>query len=87
MKPLYSIVEARNHWFRTYYSHYYNELGMEPSTYDLCLLTTVDKEGPFGLVGIQTDDTLFLGDERFTLLEERKIYEKKLLAKGIEKLS
>ena len=60
---------------------------MEPSTYDLCLLTTVNKEGPFGLVGIQTDDTLFLGDERFTSLEERKIHKKKLLAKGIEKLS
>ncbi len=87
MKPLYGIVEARNHWFGTYHSHHCNELGMEPSTYDLCLLTTVNKEGPFGLVGIQTDDTLFLGDEHFTSLKERKIYEKKLLAKGIKKLS
>ncbi len=87
VKPLYSITEARNHWFRTYYSHYYNELGIEPSTYDLCLLTTIDKEGPFRLVSMQTDNTLFLGNEHFTSLKEYKIYEKKLLAKGIEKLS
>jgi len=52
VKPLYGIIEAGNHWFGTYYSHHYNELGIEPSTYDPCLLTTVDKEGPFGLVGI-----------------------------------
>ena len=52
VKPLYGIVEARNHWFGTYHSHHCNELGMEPSTYDLCLLTTVNKEGPFGLISM-----------------------------------
>ncbi len=87
VKPLYNIVEARNHRFRTYYSYYYNELGIEPSTYDLCLLTTINKEGLFRLVSIQTDNTLFLGDKHFTSLKERKIYKKKLLAKRIEKLS
>jgi hypothetical protein len=29
VKPLYGIPEAGNHWFKTYYSYYINELSME----------------------------------------------------------
>jgi hypothetical protein len=29
VKPLYGIPKAGNHWFKTYYSHYLNELAME----------------------------------------------------------
>jgi hypothetical protein len=29
VKSLYGIPEAGNHWFKTYYSHYLNELAME----------------------------------------------------------
>jgi hypothetical protein len=29
VKPLYGIPEARNYWFKTYYSHYLNELAIE----------------------------------------------------------
>ena len=29
VKPLYGVPEAGNHWFKTYYSHYINELTME----------------------------------------------------------
>ncbi|KHJ34316.1 hypothetical protein EV44_g4291 [Erysiphe necator] len=44
---------------------------MQSSTYDPCLLIT---EGDIlGLVGMQTDDTLILGDELFSELEERKL--------------
>ena len=28
VKPLYSVLEAGNHWFKTYYSYYVNELSM-----------------------------------------------------------
>jgi len=29
IKPLYGVLEARNHWFKTYHSHHINELAME----------------------------------------------------------
>jgi hypothetical protein len=38
LKPLYSIPEARNHWFKTYHSHHIQQLYMDQSTYDPCLL-------------------------------------------------
>lgn len=87
VRPLYGIAEAGIHWFNTYHKHHCNELGMEPSTFDPCLLITRESNGPFGLVGMQTDDTLFLGDDQFVRLEDEKIREKKLLAKDLEKLS
>jgi hypothetical protein len=49
VKPLYGVPEAGNHWFKTYHSHYINELSMEQSTYDPCLLYS---KQPFGIVGL-----------------------------------
>ena len=63
IKPLYSVPEVGNHWFKTYHQHYTKRLKIRESTYDLCLLYS-DKN--FGIVGIQTDDTLFLVDQAFT---------------------
>lgn len=84
--PLYGIPEAGNHWFNTYYKHHLNKLMMETSTYDPCLLITKEGE-PFGMVGMQTDDTLILGDEAFLAKEDRELKEAKLLAKDTETLS
>ncbi|KHJ36427.1 hypothetical protein EV44_g3709 [Erysiphe necator] len=71
LKPLYGIPEAGTHWWVTYMNHHKKELGMQSSTYDPCLLIT---EGDIlGLVGMQTDDTLILGDNLFSELEERKL--------------
>ena len=67
VKPLYSVLKAGNHWFKTYYSHHVNELGIEQSTYDPCLLYN---NHPFSIVGLQTDDTLFVGDDAFTEKEQ-----------------
>ncbi|KAI0994535.1 hypothetical protein K3495_g13645 [Podosphaera aphanis] len=39
-KPLYGIPEAGTHWWATYHKHHRENLGMEPSTYDPCLLIT-----------------------------------------------
>ena len=44
---------------------------MEPSTYDPCLMITTTKER-FGIVGMQTDDTLILADKNFSNLEEEE---------------
>ena len=38
VKPLYSVPEAGNHWFKTYYSHYTRELQITQSIYDPYLL-------------------------------------------------
>ena len=62
MKPLYGVPEAGNHWFKTYYSHHMRELNMMQSTYDTCLLYSRES---FGLVGLQTNDTLIVLDRAF----------------------
>jgi len=86
MKPLYGLPEAGTHWFGTYYRHHCEKLKMIPSTYDSCLLVTATNDA-FGLVGMQTDDTLFLGDEAFMTRENEELNKANLLAKPVEILS
>ena len=57
---------------------------METLTYDPCLLIT--KNGLFGIVGIQTNDTLILGSKEFIAQEDSELQKAKLLAKPIERL-
>ena len=57
---------------------------MRTSTFDPCLLVTKDQDGPFGLVGMQTDDTLILGDQAFVELEDSELKKANLLAKPAE---
>jgi hypothetical protein len=83
VKPLYGVPEAGNHWFRTYHSHHVQELGMEQSTYDPCLLYSTD---PFGVIGMQTDDTLILGSSEFVQKEQDKLKKAGFLAKEREQL-
>ncbi len=64
VKPLYGVPEASNHWFTTYHAHHTKELKMNQSTYDPCLLWSNPRDY-FGIVGLQTDDTLFLADTAF----------------------
>ncbi|XP_044723962.1 polyprotein [Hirsutella rhossiliensis] len=64
IKPLYGIAEAGVHWFRTYHGHHVDNLDMSTSTYDLCFLITNKGPDNFGIVGMQTDDTLMLGTQR-----------------------
>jgi hypothetical protein len=84
LKPLYGVPEAGNHWFKTYHSHHINQLHMDQSTYDPCLLQSNE---PFGIVGIQTDDTLFLADEMFAEAEQNELRKAKFLAKEREQLT
>ena len=57
---------------------------MEQSTYDPCLLYS---NQPFGIVSLQTDDTLFVGDEGFAKKEQVKLEEAKFMAKERECLT
>jgi hypothetical protein len=58
---------------------------MTESTFDTCLLYSHDVG--FGVVGLQTDDTLFLGDHAFAIAEETKLKEANFLAKEREELT
>jgi len=80
IKPLYGIAEAGVHWWTTYHGHHCKELDMSTSTYDPCLLITKSANA-FGIVSMQTDDTLMLGTPAFSSLEERKIQKAKFRSK------
>src|ERR1700712_1278356 len=72
LKPLYGVPEAGTHWWATYHRHHKEKLSMVTSTYDPCLLITTT-ENAFGIVGMQTDDTLILGSEEFSILENDEL--------------
>ena len=59
---------------------------MTKSTYYPCLLYTDNNSCGFGIVGLQTDDTLFLADKTFAIEEEKQLHKAKLLAKEGKKL-
>ena len=82
VKPLYGIAEAGAYWWSTYSKHHTTTLGMETSTYDPCLL--ISKTDDFGIVGMQTDDTLGLSDDRF---DDKEAKELRFMAKGKQYLA
>jgi hypothetical protein len=57
---------------------------MEQSTYNPCLLHS---NRPFGIIGLQTDDTLFVGDDDFAEKEQAGLEKAKFLAKERERLT
>jgi hypothetical protein len=85
LKPLYGIAEAGTHWWATYSKHHKEKLRMITSTFDPCFLITTTK-APFGIVGMQTDDTIILGDDQFSALEEDELVKANLTAKPKAKL-
>jgi hypothetical protein len=81
-KPLYGIPEAGNHWFGTYHRHHTENLGMNPSTYDPCLMSNDN-----AVIGLQTDDSLIVATSEFMKKEQFELDKAKLLAKPVEQLS
>jgi hypothetical protein len=59
---------------------------MAISTYDPCLLITTT-ENRFSIVGMQTDDTIILTDEPFSILKENELLNAKFITKSKEKLT
>jgi hypothetical protein len=86
IRSLYGIAEAGTYWWAIYNKHYRDKLFMATSTYDPCLLITITKNG-FGIVRMQTDDTIILADERFSTLEENELLNAKFTVKPKEKLT
>ena len=87
IKPLYGVPEAGNHWFKTYHTHHCEKLEMKQSTYDPCLLYTNSEDTGFGIVGLQTDDTLIVGDKKFVQAEEKELKDAHFMAKDREELT
>ncbi|KAF1934571.1 hypothetical protein EJ02DRAFT_490997 [Clathrospora elynae] len=87
IKPLYGIAEAGVHWFATYQGHYCKELNMATSTYDPCLLITNGDPEAFGMVGLQTDDTLAVATPAFSSAEDAALRKANFRAKPKDKLS
>ena len=87
VKPLYRIAEAGTHWWATYSKHHKEKLQMRTSSYDPCLLISKPENPSFGLVGIQTDDTLGLTDEAFSAKEDDELTKAGLAAKPKQLLS
>ncbi len=89
IKSLYDVSEAKAHWFNTYHDHHKKNLNMTKSTYDFCLLFINQNESSsnlinqsiFGLIEMQTNDTLMLRDDRFAELEENELKKAKLMFK------
>ncbi|KAI0991798.1 hypothetical protein K3495_g16389, partial [Podosphaera aphanis] len=88
-RPLYGIPEAGTHWWATYNKHHCENLRMVSSTYDPCLLYTNSSISGcvFGLIGMQTDDTLILCDDEFARREEFELAKANIPAKPRDLLS
>ena len=87
IKPLYGVSEVGAHWFNTYYTHHINKLSIMESTYDSCLIYTDGNDKRFGVISLQTDDTLILADDIFASAEEKELKKAQLHAKDREKLT
>ena len=62
-------------------------LRLETSTYDPCLLISTKESKEFGIFGMQTDDTLILGDETFLASEQKEIAKAGFLTKPVQVLN
>jgi hypothetical protein len=65
IKLLYGIAKAGVHWFFIYFKYHVEKLQITTSTYDPCLLVTKESAKEFEVIGMQTDDTLGLNNDRF----------------------
>ncbi|KAI1185281.1 hypothetical protein F5B17DRAFT_441984 [Nemania serpens] len=68
----------------TYHSYHKKEIAIKTSTFDPCLLVTnpfVALESCFGIVSMQTNNTLILANTEFNKLEEEKLQKASFTAK------
>lgn len=87
IKPLYGVPEAGAHWYKTYHAHHIQNLTILESTYDSCLLWVSSPNMGFGVVGLQTNDTLILADKTFATAKEVELQKAKLQAKARDQLT
>ena len=83
IKFLYDVSKISNHWFVTYHTYYKDKLGIIESIYNLCFLYSFNS---FGIVEMQTNDTLILADNDFTSTEKDAIRSVKIMIKNTKYL-
>jgi hypothetical protein len=83
MRPLYGIAEAGAYWWLTYFKHHCEELEIKKSTYNPCLLIFKPNSGNFGVVAMQTNNTLRVNNIAFAKKKAKKM---KFLAKKRQNL-
>jgi hypothetical protein len=86
LKPLYRIPKARTHWWAIYYKYYKEKLFIIIFTYNPYFLITTKKEA-FGLVEMQTNNTLILVLKEFSVLKDNKFSKTKFFIKFKEALT
>src|SRR6266568_8966604 len=86
LKPLYGITKTRTYWWATYSKHHKEKLLMTTSIFNPCFLITTTGT-PFRIIGIQTNDTIILGNNKFLALKENELIKANLIAKPKEKLN
>ena len=84
MKPLYSVPEAGNHWFATYHTYHKDKLRIKESSYNFCFFNSF---GLFGIVEMQTNDTLILANNNFASKKDAAIKIAKTMTKDQEHLT
>jgi N-glycosylase/DNA lyase len=62
LKLLYRVAEAGTYWWAIYSKYYKEKLLITIFIYDLYLLVTTTRE-VFGIVGIQTNNIIILGNK------------------------
>lgn len=50
IKPLYSLIETKNHWFTIYLNYYKEKLGIEILFFNICFFITKDSSENFGII-------------------------------------
>jgi hypothetical protein len=72
LKLLYSVAKAGTYWWAIYSKYHKEKLLMDTSTYNPCLLIILT-DSVFRVVGIQTDNTIILGNKRFLTREKQEL--------------
>ena len=79
-KPLYRITEAGIYWWATYSKYYKEKLLITTFIFNPCFFITIIGI-LFGIISMQTNNIIILGDNQFLTLKEDKLVKVNLIAK------
>ena len=86
LKPLYRIIEAGTYWWTTYSKYHKEKLLITTFIFNpYFLITTMGTL--FGIISIQTNNIIILGDDQFSALKKNNLVKVNLIAKPKEKLN
>src|ERR1700679_357206 len=86
LKPLYKITKAGTHWWAIYSKYYKEKLLITTFIFNPCFLITTTGT-PFGIISMQINNTIILGNNQFLTLKKDKLVKANLIVKLKEKLN